>query len=55
MEDREAACYICGKSFFVTKKTLRTKYLHCENCTKGRDKQKDEVVDRLLEEANETK
>jgi len=29
-------CYRCGGAFVITKKSLRSKRMHCEECTRGK-------------------
>lgn len=46
-------CWRCGESFVITKKTIRNKKLHCEDCTHGKKKidiplELDREIEKLL-------
>lgn len=36
VEGRISICWRCGVSFVVTKKSMKSKKMHCVNCTRGR-------------------
>lgn len=46
--NRTSLCYRCHKEFIITRKTIRSKRFHCEDCTLGR-KGKIDTLDTLLD------
>lgn len=51
-------CWRCKDTFIITKKSTRNKKMHCENCTRGKEritKSVSDLIDKLLGESEEEK
>lgn len=50
--NRLSLCWRCGDAFVITVKSLRSKKLHCESCTRGKhNKIKEKTIVEIKQEA----